>query len=127
MRVSNDPGFDMFDPRTWSDDLPYLPIWIDPELNLFTVVDRIDYDWAIGHLWQYNFNGRGKKIYCKRSVRVGEIVTTQYLHKAILLKMSPQKDSQHMGDHINGNSLDNRRINLRWATPSENARNRKHG
>lgn len=43
-----------------------------------------------------------------------------YFHKIIL----PSKDG-FVNDHINGNKLDNRRINLRYVTLSQNSKNRK--
>lgn len=48
--------------------------------------------------------------------------TKIYLHRHLL---KPQNHLQI--DHINGNSLDNTRANLRIVTISENQKNRRHG
>lgn len=45
--------------------------------------------------------------------------TTTYMHHSIL----PKKKGMHL-DHKNGDGLDNRKINLRYATVAENGRNR---
>jgi hypothetical protein len=44
-----------------------------------------------------------------------------YLHRCILNLTDPSVKA----DHLNGNGLDNRRVNLRVCSPSENNRNRR--
>ena len=63
----------------------------------------------------------GEKIYAKRrgKKRLGETRDTIMMHRYIL-----SADDEHEVDHINGNSLDNRRCNLRIVTRSENMANR---
>lgn len=46
---------------------------------------------------------------------------TIYMHRLVLGLTNPKL----IGDHINGNTLDNRRANLRIATKSQNAVNRR--
>jgi hypothetical protein len=47
-----------------------------------------------------------------------------FLHREILLRAEgPPPDPSWVGDHINGDTLDNRRCNLRWASKSLNAQN----
>ena len=51
-----------------------------------------------------------------------------WLHKEVLKRTGvlPPTPLHRIGDHKNGNRLDNRRDNLRWATPQMNAMN-THG
>lgn len=60
---------------------------------------------------------------------LGYIVTSKnnkkpFLHR-LIMGIAPDA-SRPFVDHINGNKLDNRRENLRWASRSENNRNSKN-
>lgn len=61
--------------------------------------------------------GRGRR-YARTTIH-GRLVR---LHRFL---MGPPPSPTHVVDHISGDSLDNRRRNLRWATPKENAQNRR--
>ena len=74
----------------------------------FTIVDDKDFDWL--NQWSWGFDGR--------YVRRREGNTKIYMH--CIINETP--NTKHT-DHINRNELDNRRDNLRTATPAENIRN----
>lgn len=89
-----------------------------------TLVDALDYEWAASRgNW---FVTHGARADGKQYVVRSEGGVLLFLHKLVLARCVPAPPSaQHtIGDHRNGNSLDNRRDNLRWATPEMNARNR---
>lgn len=82
------------------------------------IVDEEDYSRVSEHSWcvqQYKDKIRCKKIYAKCSYNGTQIT----MHRFILMPLP----GVHV-DHINGNSLDNRRNNLRMATKQGNAANR---
>ena len=83
------------------------------------IVDSADYN----DLSQYKWcaGKAGTNCYARRSIHIStKKKSVELMHRVILgLKKG------EICDHINGNGLDNRRINLRKATASQNAQNRK--
>ena len=85
--------------------------------GLFATVDDEDFESLSKHRW-FAVSGRGL-FYAVRTVRAGRSKKTIRMHRE-LLGMPP---GLLVCDHRNGNSLDNRRENLRCATVSQNAQN----
>lgn len=105
--------------------LSYLPLYLAGlDGEHFAVLDEEDYLWASRWKWHAHKNKNGK-IYARRNgCYMGRSVSV-YLHKAVCLRAHgmPPSASHIIADHKRGNSLDDRRFNLRWATPSENRQN----
>lgn len=80
----------------------------------FTVVDDQDHERAAKFNWQAQYSKTMNSYYAKKE--------GDQLHRFIL---GLDKSKLKYVDHINHNTLDNRRINLRIATPSQNSFNRK--
>jgi hypothetical protein len=85
--------------------------------GLCALVDDEDYEFVRRFRWYAlrRSNKQGRYVYSHFLSRGG----TVYLHRLLLL---PEPDLEV--DHVNGNGLDNRRANLRVATPSQNKSNR---
>lgn len=121
---------------TARDKYGFLLDWQLPEtveLHLDNRCDRcaiVDYDLypvLVQWKWHANPDGRSNTCYAVRKVRLASgKVQTIYLHRWIMEMSCLPLGPRLVVDHINRNTLDNRRVNLRWATLSENGRNR-HG
>lgn len=83
--------------------------------GMFAKVDDADFDWLNQWNWQAHLNKRNNKYYAYRRNGLGV-----FMHKLIL----GITDNSILGDHINLDSLDNQRHNLRKATYSQNNANR---
>lgn len=81
------------------------------------LVDDEDFEWLSQWKWCVHFGGTkyGKPYAMRRS---GD--HTMRIHRLVM--GCTKGDGRHI-DHINGNSLDNRRSNLRDCTPSQNGEN----
>jgi hypothetical protein len=92
---------------------------INLEEGRWTLLDKEDYyrynkfNWYIG--------GHGGKLYAMRTIIAGEDeITTMRMNREIM-----KAPDDRVVDHRNGDSLDNRRDNLRIATQAENMQNRR--
>lgn len=86
----------------------------------FTLVDPGDYGWLIQFDWHAKKDPSTGKYYAARNLTTRKGATVQMSREIMgLLK----GDSMQV-DHISGDTLDNRRSNLRICTNSENAMNR---
>ncbi|WIE65923.1 HNH endonuclease [Curtobacterium sp. MCLR17_036] len=81
------------------------------------VVDDEDYPWLTAR-GSWHLDGRGKHLYALRNFQRDGRWHKERMHR-LLLPKAP------FVDHINGNTLDNRRGNLRPASLQQNARNRR--
>ena len=83
------------------------------------VVDRVDWDWAKEYRWLAHSNG-----YAARRVKQGGKWQVVYLHRQIAERMFGAEALKGMQvDHVDRCVWNNSRVNLRRATPKENARN----
>lgn len=95
--------------------------------GLYCVVDLEDYAFASQWKWKaIRSRGRANKWYLYRTTRwTGGRHISIWLHKEICqLEHGLPPTKEHLiADHLDGNSLVNRRHNFRWATVSQNNRN----
>jgi hypothetical protein len=82
------------------------------------IVDDEDFDSLSAYSWWVNL-AKGKPTGCTRSTRVDGKPKTIHMHRE--LTNAPKG---MVVDHINRNPIDNRKINLRVVTQSENQKNR---
>lgn len=76
--------------------------------GLQTVIDEEDYDLVSNYRW-YAAEGAGGLVYAVSRLRLHRVIVDAPLGMIV--------------DHINGDTLDNRRSNLRVCTPSQNQLN----
>lgn len=115
---------DIWDPNTWEDTPHEFRIYGDDLAQTWAIVDAEDYQFFSRWRWEAR-TWRGKTYYARTYSYSHRGRMSLYLHKEIMLRWQPVPPSpQHtIVDHRNGNSMDCRRCNLRWATRSMNARN----
>lgn len=95
-----------------------MPKIIPLSAGFSATVDDEDFGWLCQ--WKWSYDGHG---YAVRHVGQGkeQVEKTLFMHRVILGAV----DGKEV-DHVNGDGLDNRRINLRLATRSQNLSNRRH-
>lgn len=90
---------------------------IEVRPGVHVLVDDDDFEVVSKYKWHLSFQADGA-FYCRRWDRsIGKNVR---LHRQIIGATAEQ-----IVDHINGDTLDNRKQNLRIATPLQNARNKR--
>jgi hypothetical protein len=84
-----------------------------------TLVDDEDYEYLNQWKWRTTYNKSSDTFYALRTSTDNKTHKTIYMHRLLL------DNPDCYVDHINHNTLDNRKENLRLASPSESARNRR--
>jgi len=107
----------VFDPTEWGDLDEPVPLYLSEDICC--ILDFEDYLWAIQWLWKPAIRNGG--IYAARSFGG----STLYLHREIMLRIERPKWQHTSVDHINRDTLDDTRQNLRWTTVKQNNRNRR--
>jgi len=89
--------------------------------GMCALVDDADYDGIVK--WKWFAARRGRRVYAARNILLPSgCRTVVYMHREIL-RPPPGMDT----DHINRDPLDNRRVNLRACTRSQNMANQRAG
>jgi HNH endonuclease/AP2 domain len=104
---------------TQPSDLSYRLIPLTQNQN--ATVDAEDFDRLSTWDWHARYEPRGEKFYAQRKGPAPEYKII-LMHREIL-----GCDDTHEPDHRNGNSLDNRKSNLRTSTHAQNIRNKRLG
>lgn len=98
--------------------------WVRDEVYYFKVDDDgLSYftQWR----WHWRYDKRGKKPYATRSTQVDGKNRTLYLHVEIHKRRRKRRPSARhvLVDHIDGDTLNCTRDNLRWASHDQNRKN----
>ncbi len=88
-------------------------IWLS-KVGKYTIVDNEDADWLNSFKWSFKEGN-----YAKRNLRKADIGSKK-MHRLVM--DAPEGLAI---DHINGNGLDNRKINLRFCSARGNSINKK--
>ncbi|MCA6114278.1 HNH endonuclease [Bradyrhizobium sp. WSM 1738] len=106
-------------------------VYLDRDCEIFCLVSAEDYEWVTQWRWKWNWDRTKTKRYAIRTPRISNgdgtsRSVTVYMHKEICARKGPPPSELHtIGDHQDGESLNNQRDNLEWATRSQNRKNRK--
>lgn len=101
-----------------SDDYRLIPL----TQGQFAKVDAADYEWIMQWKWHAIWAETTKSFYARRTDRGGGKRIAVHMHRLILGLV---RGDESQSDHANRDTLDNRRLNLRLASKSENMINRK--
>lgn len=102
---------------------PWRQLWLSERHGIWCLVDADDWDWIVQWRWNWAWHRNSRwALYAKRNV--GAARSTLYLHRELMKYIEPDADHSLLVDHVNGQSLDNRKTNLRWATVAQNNANR---
>lgn len=88
-----------------------------------TTVDDADYEWLNQHKWHAHWNKSNRSFYATRGSRIKTI--KQYMIYMTREILGLKRGDTRQGDHINHDTLDNSRENLRIVTSQQNHFNRK--
>jgi hypothetical protein len=95
-------------------------IWLRERDGVWCLVDADDAAWLNEWRWNVGWHAKTRwKFYAKRNV--GPERSTLYMHREILARAAADYDLAAHGHHLNGQSLDNRRVNLAWTAPEVNS------
>lgn len=128
-------ALDPWNPNNWdtmfaAEDSREVVLYLDDDGRDLVLISAIDYQWATSWRWCAKRDPNGN-IYARRAVGENAFGSrlrtfTLYLHIEIMKRMKRRKPTPRhkLVDHRDGNSCNNQRRNLRWATHSMNNWNR---
>lgn len=120
---------DDWDPNVLLNTRDACRIYGDEKMTIFALVDEIDFSFLSQWRWSPKWSRGGRKVYLRRNVQIGPRATriqrNLFLHQAVMERMGIKPPDEHhvLIDHRNGDSLDCRRANIRWATHKTNRHN----
>ncbi len=99
-------------------------IWVELSKGYYTLIDRADYDRVTEFSWCAQVRKTNPLVYALRGPNTtrrnpyGSVSRHRYLHRFLM-----DAPEGYVVDHINGDTLDNRRSNLRVVTQRQNIAN----
>lgn len=85
------------------------------------IVDDEDFEWLSRWKWHAYWNKNTKSFYAQRNIRILKKTICIIMHR-LIMGLNPKE--RPVVDHINHDTLNNTRNNLRVTTPSGNQQNR---